>query len=216
VGAIVQTGGVQRSPDSDPFEFDDSGSTHSSGAPHELSTHSDQEEEDNDANANVAQQLPTSDESYSDSTLPTNPNTIDQEDTVHSNAVQQSTISDQLESPGSHSTSATTTDPDEHDDANVVQRSSTSDQSEFTGSDTADSTTVDTTPIPAEFSLNQFVPVVQALSDLSPPFTFDGDIVMPDGQDLKLYICEKGHDASFNNEEDDEDGEAPQIHESKE
>ena len=212
--ACVEANDRNESPSSDPFEYDDDTSTHSPGASHEHPAHSDQVEENIDTN--VAQQLPTSDQSYSDGTLPTNPNTIDQEDAVYSNAVQQSTISDQLESPGSHSTTATTTDSDENDDANVVQRSSTSDQSESPGSITADSATVDTTPTPADFSLDQFVPVVQALSYLSPPFTFDGDIVMPDGQDLKLYICEKGHDASFNNEENDEDGEAQEFDESKE
>lgn len=69
---------------------------------------------------------------------------------------------------------------------------------------------------PAEFSIDLVYPIVQALADLSPPFTFDGDIVMPDGHDLKLFICEKGYDASSRHEEDDEDGVAQRIDVSKE
>jgi hypothetical protein len=75
LGADDHTEAVQRSPDSDPFEFDDNASTHSSVASHEPSTPSDQVGADDDAN--VAQHLPTSDQSYSD-----------QEETVYSNVVQ--------------------------------------------------------------------------------------------------------------------------------
>lgn len=201
LGEDDHTEAVERSPDSDPFEYDDNASTQSSVEHHESGNSSNQVDDCNDTN--VAQQLPTSDESYSDGISPINPHTVDQEETVYSNAVQQSTISDGPESP--------------------VQPSSTSERSESDGSITADSATVDTTPTPAltppsptEFSLNQFNPIVQALADLSPPSTFDGDIVVPVGQDLKLYICEKGYDASFKHEEDDEDGEVPEIDGSKE
>jgi hypothetical protein len=221
VGENDHTEAVQRSPDSDPFEYDDNTSTQSSVEHHESVNSSNQVEDSNDTN--VAQHLPTSDESYSDGISPTNPNTDNQEETVYPNAVQQSTMSDQPESPGSNSSTATMIDPHENDDANVLQPSSTSERSESDGSITADSTTVDTTPNPAlttpsstEFSLNRFDKIVQALADLSPPATFDGDIVVPVDQDLKLHICEKGYDASFKHEEDDEDGEPRQIDESKE
>lgn len=201
-GTNDPTEGVHPSPDSDPFEFDGSVSSESPVASHEPSIPSDQIGENDDAN--VAQHLSTSDQSYPDDTLPSNPDAVDPEDNVYSNVVQQSTISDQVESSGSHSTTATTTDSDENDDADVVQRSSTSEQSESTGSITADSTTVDTTttpalttPSPAEFSLNRFDTFVQALADLSPPATFDGDIVMPDDGELKLQIWQKGYKPSF-------------------
>jgi hypothetical protein len=189
VGANAQTDAVHQSPDSDPFEFDDNVSPQPSVEHHEPLNHSDHIEADDRANV-----------------------------------VQLSSNSDLSNSSSDFSTNATTTDPEENDDTDgVVQHSPTSHQSEISGSTTADSTTVDTTPTPAlttpspaEFSLDQFEPIVRALADLSPPSTFDGDIVMPDGQDLKLYICEKGYDASFKHEEDDEDGQARPIDESKE
>jgi hypothetical protein len=155
-GANDQTEGVHQSPDSDPFEYDDSVSTHSPVASPECSTHSDQV--DDNIDASVAQQLPTSDQSYSDGTLPTNP---------------------------------TTDEPVEDDDPSAVRRSSTSDQHDYsTGNLTSH-------PTAAEFALDRFRPLVHAFAAISYPFTFDGDIVMPDDGRLKLFVCEKGHSASF-------------------
>jgi hypothetical protein len=220
VGANAQTDAVHQSPDSDPFEFDDNVSPQPSVEHHEPLNHSDHIEADDRANVELSS---NSDLSNSSSDFSTNATTTDPEENDDTDGVQQSSISDRPDSPGSNSTTVTTTDPDENRDASVVQHSPTSHQSEISGSTTADSRTVDTTPTPAlttpspaEFSLDQFEPIVRALADLSPPSTFDGDIVMPDGQDLKLYICEKGYDASFKHEEDDEDGQARPIDESKE
>jgi hypothetical protein len=148
---------------------------------------------------------------------------VDHSDLVEENDdtddVEYSTFSDQSESGSSFSTNITTAHLEENDNSNVVEQLPTSDQSDSTGSLPTDPTTVEPTPTLtplAEFALDQFDALVRALTELSPPFTFDGDIVMPDGQDLKLYVCEKGYDASFKHEEDDEDDQTQHIDESKE
>jgi hypothetical protein len=179
-----KTEGVQQSPNSDPFEFDDNFFTQSSVPTREPVDHSDVVEDNDDTDD-----------------------------------VEYSTFSDQSESGSSFSTNITAAHLEENDASNVVEQLPTLDPSDSTGSLPTNPTTVEPTPTltpPAEFALDQLDALVHALAKLSSPFTFDGDIVMPDGQDLKLYVCEKGYDASFKHEEDDEDDQTPQIDESKE
>ena len=196
--AYVETNDRNESPNSDPFEYDDDTSTRSPVASHELSTHSGQAEENNDAD--VAQHLPTSNQSYSNGLLPTDPTTNNPGEDEYPNGVQRSSTSEESESTGTHLTNAAPVVPEEYHDPNAVQQPSTLDQSDSTGSIHAYPTTVDPTPTltpPAHFSLEQFQPLVHALAQLSYPFTFDGDIVMPDDQHLKLQIWQKEYKPSF-------------------
>ena len=198
LGADDHTEAVKRSPDSDPFEYDDNVSTQSSVEHHESVNSSNQVDDCNDTN--VAQQLLTSDESYSDGILSTNPTTNEPVEDDDPNAVQHPFTSDQSEPTGTLPSNAATVVPGEHHDPNAVQQPSTLDQFDSTGSILAYPATVDPTPTltpPAHFPLEQFQPLVHALAQLSYPFTFDGDIVMPDDQHLELQIWQKGYQPSF-------------------
>ena len=189
--AINHTEGVERSPE---FEVDEYIPIQPSVATQGPVDHSDQVEA-NDQNE-VVQQPSPSDQFISRSNLSVSATMADS-GPHHS---QQSSIWDQLESTGRLTPNSTTFDPDVVPTA--VQRCSISDRSETNGSLTVNSTTVDPSSIPsssppAELTIDQFDPIVQALADLSPPFTFDGDIAMPDDRDLKLFIWEKGYLPSF-------------------
>lgn len=198
-GTNEPTEGVHPSPDSDPFEFDDDIPTPSSVEHHDPIHPSDQVGAD-DHNEGVLGST-TSDQSNTDSSLSSNVTTAEAEENVDPDVVQQSSsTSDQSGSIGSIPTEPTTADPVEHGGTNVVQRSSTSDQSESDVSIPTSPTTVDTNPtltLPAHFPFEQFQPLVHALSQLSYPSTFDGDIVMPDDEHLKLQIWHKGYKPSF-------------------
>jgi len=196
VEAISHTEGVERSPDSDPFEVDDQVHTQSPVAAHGPVDHSDHSEANDQKE--VVQQSSPSGQSSSSSSLSANAAIVDPDPDYS----LQSSTPVQPEFTGSLTTNSTTFDPEKDVVTTAGQRCSTSDRSETNGSLTVNSTTVDPSSIPsssppAEFTIDPFDPIVQALADLSPPFTFHGDIVMPDDQDLKLFIWEKGYLPSF-------------------
>jgi hypothetical protein len=193
-----QTESVRQSPDSDQFEFDVHAPAQFSIEHHELVSASNQMEANDQTE--VDRRSTTSDQSNTSSSLSTNVTTPSQEEFHDSDSVQQSSTSDQSGSTGSIPTNPTTADPMENGGTSVVQRSLTSEQSEDAGALPTNTTAVELSSIltpPAKFALDQFDALVHAFAGLSSPFTYDGDIVMPEDQNLKLYVCEKGYNPEF-------------------